>query len=204
MTAFALNSSCLTLSCSRCSCAYSPASGLFGCGLRPRFLGVTPASWPSSRSRRHVVRCDEYKPSRRSTSPTPPSAPDASASSVSWRMRSLYLATKALRFGRSGEVALSGSPERAASRTADAVPSPKGPVPFFLDMFDNVVTFLLALDCHFDQEGCLSHVGTEGQRLMGHADESTTLRYIELSMADIADEYRRATEEIQRRYQVRG
>lgn len=42
------------------------------------------------------------------------------------------------------------------------------------------------------------------QRLMGHADESTTLRYIELSMADIADEYRRATEEIQRRYQVRG
>lgn len=42
------------------------------------------------------------------------------------------------------------------------------------------------------------------QRLMGHADESTTLRYIELSMADIADEYRRASEEIQRRYQVRG
>ena len=42
------------------------------------------------------------------------------------------------------------------------------------------------------------------QRLMGHVDESTTLRYIELSMADIADEYRRATEEIQRRYQVRG
>ena len=41
------------------------------------------------------------------------------------------------------------------------------------------------------------------QRLMGHADESTTLRYIELSMADIADEYRRAGEEIQRRYRVR-
>jgi site-specific recombinase XerD len=42
------------------------------------------------------------------------------------------------------------------------------------------------------------------QRLMGHADESTTLRYIELSMADIADEYRRATEEIQRRYRGRN
>lgn len=41
------------------------------------------------------------------------------------------------------------------------------------------------------------------QRLMGHADESTTLRYIELSMADVADEYRRAGEEIQRRYRVR-
>jgi integrase/recombinase XerD len=41
------------------------------------------------------------------------------------------------------------------------------------------------------------------QRLMGHADESMTLRYIELSMTDIADEYRRAVETLQRRYQVR-
>ncbi|HEX3764370.1 MAG TPA: tyrosine-type recombinase/integrase [Kofleriaceae bacterium] len=42
------------------------------------------------------------------------------------------------------------------------------------------------------------------QRLMGHADETTTLRYIELSMADIADEYRRAVDEIQRRYRGRS
>lgn len=41
------------------------------------------------------------------------------------------------------------------------------------------------------------------QRMMGHADGSTTLQYIHLSMADIADEYRRAVEELQRRYQVR-
>jgi site-specific recombinase XerD len=41
------------------------------------------------------------------------------------------------------------------------------------------------------------------QRMMGHADGTTTLRYIQLSMADIADEYRRAVEELQRRYQVR-
>lgn len=41
------------------------------------------------------------------------------------------------------------------------------------------------------------------QRMMGHADASTTLQYIHLSMADIADEYRRAVEELQRRYQVR-
>jgi site-specific recombinase XerD len=41
------------------------------------------------------------------------------------------------------------------------------------------------------------------QRLMGHADESTTMRYIQLSMADIANEYRRAVEELQRRYRVR-
>ena len=41
------------------------------------------------------------------------------------------------------------------------------------------------------------------QRMMGHADGSTTLQYIHLSMADIADEYRRAVSKIQRRYQVR-
>jgi site-specific recombinase XerD len=41
------------------------------------------------------------------------------------------------------------------------------------------------------------------QRMMGHADGTTTLRYIQLSMADIADEYRRAVEVLQRRYQVR-
>jgi len=38
------------------------------------------------------------------------------------------------------------------------------------------------------------------QRMMGHAHGTTTLRYIELSMADIADEYRRAVGEIQKRY----
>lgn len=38
------------------------------------------------------------------------------------------------------------------------------------------------------------------QRMMGHAHGTTTLRYIELSMADIADEYRRAIAEIQKRY----
>ena len=41
------------------------------------------------------------------------------------------------------------------------------------------------------------------QRMMGHADADTTLQYIHLSMADIADEYRRAVEVLQRRYQVR-
>ncbi len=40
------------------------------------------------------------------------------------------------------------------------------------------------------------------QRLMGHADSSTTLGYIQLSMTDIADEYRRVVEELQRRYRV--
>jgi transposase len=89
-------------------------------------------------------------------------------------MRSLYLAVKVRRFGRSGEVALSGSPERAASRTADAVPSPRGAVPFFLDMFDNVITFLLALDCHFDQGGLSQSRWHRGERL-GRGPRSSAL-----------------------------
>jgi hypothetical protein len=47
-------------------------------------------------------------------------------------------------------VALSGSPERAASRTAEAVPSRGEDAPFFLDMFCIVTEFLLALDGNFD------------------------------------------------------
>jgi site-specific recombinase XerD len=42
------------------------------------------------------------------------------------------------------------------------------------------------------------------QRMLGHADDATTLRYIQLSTADIADEYQRAVEELQRRYRDRG
>src|SRR5882724_2018149 len=161
MTVFALNSSCLSLSCSRWSRAYSSASG-FCCGFRPRFFGVSPLSSPARRSARHLVRCDEYSPSRRNNSPIAPETPEASAASACSTILSLYSAVKALRFGRSGEVAFSGSPVRTASRTADAVPSLGGEVRLFLDMFDIVTRFLLALDCHFDRGSCLSHVGTEG------------------------------------------
>jgi len=40
------------------------------------------------------------------------------------------------------------------------------------------------------------------QRLMGHADDATTLRYIQLSMGDISDEYQRAVENLRRRYRA--
>jgi len=38
------------------------------------------------------------------------------------------------------------------------------------------------------------------QKMMGHADAKTTLQYIQLSMADIAEEYQRAIAEIDKRY----
>jgi site-specific recombinase XerD len=42
------------------------------------------------------------------------------------------------------------------------------------------------------------------QRMMGHHDPVLTLQYINLSMADIAAEFRRASEQIERRYQEDG
>jgi integrase len=38
------------------------------------------------------------------------------------------------------------------------------------------------------------------QRMMGHADLKTTLQYIELSLVDVADEYKRAIASIEGRY----
>jgi hypothetical protein len=75
----------------------------------------------------------------------------------------LYSAAKRRRFGRSGEVALSGTPERAASRTAEAVPSRGGAAPFFFtDTFSIVTESQLALDGNYERVSCLKHVGTEG------------------------------------------
>lgn len=42
------------------------------------------------------------------------------------------------------------------------------------------------------------------QKMMGHSSSSSTLQYINLSMADIADAYRQAVVEIQKRYQQRS
>lgn len=41
------------------------------------------------------------------------------------------------------------------------------------------------------------------QKMMGHADAKTTLQYINLSMADISDEFNRASKEINKRYTKR-
>src|SRR5690606_12328368 len=84
--------------------------------------------------------------------------------SASRTIRSLYSAVNDRRFGRSGEVALSGAPDRAASRTADAVPSRGAAAADFLtDMFSIVTQSQLALDGNYDRVCCLKHVGTEGR-----------------------------------------
>src|SRR6266851_7911771 len=65
-------------------------------GLRldwgPRFCGVKACRIPAARSCRHVTRCEEYKPSRRSRAPMPPDS--SLALSASARTRCLYSAVK--------------------------------------------------------------------------------------------------------------
>ena len=39
------------------------------------------------------------------------------------------------------------------------------------------------------------------QKMMGHAHAETTIRYVNLAMADVADEYNRAVKRIESRYQ---
>jgi site-specific recombinase XerD len=41
------------------------------------------------------------------------------------------------------------------------------------------------------------------QRMMGHADGKTTLQYINLSMADVAAEFARASAVIEKHYEQR-
>src|SRR5665647_2580587 len=72
---------------SRVSRRFSAIKGASGLAFRPRRLGASPASIPLLRCSRHVLRSDEYNPSRRSNAP---SWPDAVERSASWRMRSLY------------------------------------------------------------------------------------------------------------------
>src|SRR6185312_3925628 len=50
----------------------------FGSG--PRFFGVKPAISPRSACSRHFIRCDEYRPSRRSNAPSSPRCVQAAAS----------------------------------------------------------------------------------------------------------------------------
>ena len=90
--------------------------------FRPRFLDVIPTLAISSRWRRQLDNCDEYKPSRRRRAATSPSPlPKASASRT---IRSLYSAVKRRRFACS---TTSGSSTPAASRPAGSTVALRAP-----------------------------------------------------------------------------
>ena len=71
---------------SRSSLRTFPSSGFRSLGFRPRLFD-SALSDPLRTALRHVVRCDEYKPSRRRSRPTSPGSVHRSASSTT---RSLY------------------------------------------------------------------------------------------------------------------
>jgi len=94
------------------------ARGLIGSFFLPRFFGARAPSSPSSRCLRHVVRCEEYRPSRLNKAPIAPGLPlQASASS---RIFFLYCAENLLLRALAGtsESGLS-IPPRRTTPTAD-------------------------------------------------------------------------------------
>src|SRR5207244_6819712 len=105
----------------------------------PRFVGA-PASSPRSRAARHVVRCEEYSPSRRSNAPIAPGVLQASASRTILRLystvnrRRVAFATTSI-----------ADPPRACSNALIALRS------------------CLALDSKLPGGHCLTHIGREGR-----------------------------------------
>src|SRR5437667_12840206 len=71
----------------RCSFWFSSARGLRS-DRGPRLRGFKASRMPAWRSRLQLTKCEEYKPSRRSSAPTPPGV--AEAASASSRIRILY------------------------------------------------------------------------------------------------------------------
>src|SRR4029450_2014695 len=104
----------------------------------PRFFGA-PASSPRSRAARHVVRCEEYSPSRRSNAPTAPGVLQPSASRTIFRLYS----TVNRRRVAFATTSIAGPP-RACSNALIALRS------------------CLALDTKLPGGHCLTHIGREG------------------------------------------
>src|SRR2546426_5245471 len=104
----------------------------------PRFFAA-PASSPRSRAARHVVRCEEYSPSRRSNAPTAPGVLHPSASRTILRLYSTV----------------------NRRRVAFATTSTSGPVKAIFAAFIRLRS-LLALDIKLPGGHCLTHIGIEG------------------------------------------
>ena len=149
----AFRSSSCSLAVLRSRRTTSDSSGFLFFGGRPTFLGAKPCSSPFARWRRHTEICELYKPSRRSSAPTEPTAVHESNSR---RMPSLYFAENRRRRGRS---------DTSGSGTADR---PEWLVTLVLDKSH----FLCALDISFYEVWCLIQVDMEGLSIRGDAFET--------------------------------
>jgi hypothetical protein len=79
----------------------------------PRLRGSKPASPPASCCLRHAVKCDVYKPSRRSIDAI---SPGRVALAASRKIRNLYEAVNFRRFARSASSGSGRDPSPAATR----------------------------------------------------------------------------------------
>src|SRR5438876_3248301 len=100
---------------------------------------AAPASSPRSRAARHVVRCEEYSPSRRNNAPTAPGVLQPSASRTIFRLYST-VNRRRVAFATTSIAA----PPRACSNALIALRS------------------CLALDTKLPGGHCLTHIGREG------------------------------------------
>lgn len=73
------------MAASRSSAAIFSSRGSRGGGAGPRFFGA-PTSFPRRRAARHVVKWEEYNPSRRNSAPTAPAVLQPSASRTNFRL----------------------------------------------------------------------------------------------------------------------
>ena len=106
---------------SRSSLRTFPSSGFRSLGFRPRLFD-SALSHPLRTALRHVVRCDEYKPSRRRSRPTSPGSVHRSASSTT---RSLYDGLNRRRVGLSTTSASGAAAAlRLSSQVSGAIPEP--------------------------------------------------------------------------------
>ena len=118
----------------------SRGSGPWGPG--PRFFAA-PTNSPRSRAARHAVRCEEYRPSRRSNAPLAPGVLQPSASRTTFRLYST-VNRRRLAFATTS----TSGPARAISVVLIGLRS------------------LLALDTKLPGGHCLTHIGREGRAIV--------------------------------------
>src|SRR5438552_3776124 len=183
---------------SRSSSAIFLSRGSGATTFGPRFFADSPSSSPRSRADRHVVRSEEYSPSRRSSAPISPGRVQRSASrtirrlySAVNRRRSAFATTSTSGLVSPGAAPAVGAP---AGKTPVALRAPSvspalsitSPLAFFSTTFIHLC--LPALYIKLSPPDCLTLVGREGQ-LSARCEELEAFEPARVSAArEVTDE----------------
>ncbi len=110
------------------SCCRRAISAAWGSGFGPRRLAVKLASWPAARSRRQLVRWDEYRPSRRSKAPISPGGQASAASKI--RRFSAVEKTRRSGLASTSETAPAGAVSEVALGVVEGMGMTGTPTPY--------------------------------------------------------------------------